>query len=320
MRVLIVEDDERISGVLRRYLGEHSYAVDVAAAGREGLESAQMVDYDVIILDVMLPGMDGFAVCRELRRQHINTPVLMLTARDAVTDRVSGLDSGADDYLTKPFALGELAARIRALARRRSGRNPLLTIADLSINTVTREVQRGGKPIELSTREYVILEHLARNLGKIVTRANLEEHIWNQELQPNSNIVDVYVARIRRKLDDDQDLKLLETVRGVGYRLRLPQEAKLCSFSAASVFGSPPGTPWRCWCCLPSLSCLSTLWPAPSCTTTSTVTSAPMCKLPAAHLGMAATMATDQVANRREAAGQPLMAMAPAVMMLTTPA
>lgn len=257
MRVLIVEDDQRISGVLRRYLNEHSYAVDAVFNGTEGLEAARSVDYDVIVLDVMLPGMDGFAVCRELRRLRVLTPVLMLTARDSVADRIGGLDSGADDYLVKPFALSELAARIRALARRQSGRKPLLTIADLTINTVTREAHRSDQLLELSAKEYAILEYLARNPGRLITRANLEEHIWNEELQPNSNIVDVYIARIRRKLDDGHELKLLETVRGAGYRLRAPSEAKLCANSALSASASPPGTPWLCWCCSPWSSCSS---------------------------------------------------------------
>ncbi len=270
MRILIVEDDQRISGVLRRYLTEHSYAVDVAFDGVEGLEAARSVGYDAIILDVMLPRMDGFAVCRELRNRRVNTPVLMLTARDSVTDRIGGLDSGADDYLVKPFALSELSARIRALTRRQRGRKPQIIIADLVIDTITRDVHRAGKVIDLGAKEYAILEYLARNPGKLITRANLEEHIWNEELQPNSNIVDVYIARIRRKLDDDHAVKLLETVRGAGYRLRAPSEAELCTYFAASAFASPPGTPWRCSYCLPLLSCSSTSLPAPSYIGTST--------------------------------------------------
>lgn len=225
MRILIVEDDRRISGVLRRYLTEQSYAVDVTEDGESGLAAAQTVDYDLIILDVMLSKLDGFALCRELRRQRITTPLLMLTARDEVRDRVAGLDSGADDYLVKPFALHELSARIRALARRPHGRNPKIIIADLQIDTVSRSVTRDAQEIELSAREYMILEYLARQQGRIVTRATLEEHIWNEELQPNSNIVDVYIARLRRKLDDNHEVKLLETVRGVGYRLRESPEA-----------------------------------------------------------------------------------------------
>ncbi len=225
MRVLVVEDDQRISGVLRRYLTEHSYAVDTAFDGSEGLEAARSVEYDVIVLDVMLPRMDGFAVCRELRRLRVNTPVLMLTARDGVADRVGGLDSGADDYLVKPFNLSELSARIRALARRQRGRNPQIVIADLVINTITHEVYRAGAIIDLGAKEYAILEYLARHRGKLITRAQLEGHIWNEELQPNSNIVDVYISRLRRKLDDGHELKLLETVRGVGYRLHTANEA-----------------------------------------------------------------------------------------------
>lgn len=225
MRVLIVEDDHQINEAIRRYLTQQSYAVDVAFDGKEGLEAARLAPYDVIVLDVMLPLMDGFNVCRELRRLRINIPVLMLTARDSVDDRVDGLDSGADDYLLKPFALRELSARLRALIRRQTTRHPEIVVADLLINTATHEVRRAGGKVELNTKEYAVLEYLALNKGRIVSRSLLEEHVWSYDFQPSSNIVDVYIARIRRRIDDDHAIKLLETVRGVGYRLQVPDEA-----------------------------------------------------------------------------------------------
>ncbi len=224
MRVLIVEDDRKINEAMRRYLTEQSYAVDVAFDGKEGLETARCTPYDVIVLDLMLPLVDGFSVCRELRRLRVNTPVLMLTARDSIDDRVDGLDSGADDYLIKPFALRELSARLRALIRRQITRQPEITVADLLINTATHQVRRAGRKIELNGKEYAVLEYLALNKGRIVSRSLLEEHVWSYDFQPSSNIVDVYIARIRRRIDDDHAVKLLETVRGVGYRLQVPDE------------------------------------------------------------------------------------------------
>ncbi len=224
MRMLIVEDDHRLNELLRRYLVEQGYAVDACFDGKDGLESASMTDYDAIILDVMLPTLDGFALCRELRRRKVNSPILMLTARDALDDRVMGLDSGADDYLTKPFALREVGARLRALTRRQSSRSPELAVADLTINPATHEVRRAGRSIVLNAREYAVLEYLARSSGRIVTRSMLAEHVWNYDDQPFSNIIDVYISRLRRKVDDDYAIKLLETVRGVGYRLHAPEK------------------------------------------------------------------------------------------------
>ncbi len=246
MRLLVVEDETRIVELLQVALRRAGFVVDAFATASAGREALSFIAYDAAVLDLGLPDGDGLELLASMRRGGSTVPVLILTARDAVEDRVAGLDAGADDYLVKPFALSELAARIRALARRQSGRNPLLVITDLSINTVTREAHRNDQLLELSAKEYAILEYLARNPGRLITRANLEEHIWNEELQPNSNIVDVYIARIRRKLDDGHELKLLETVRGAGYRLRAPSEAKLCVRSAPSAPASPPGTPWPC--------------------------------------------------------------------------
>ena len=222
MRILIIEDDYRLNELLRRYLVDQGYAVDTCSDGEAGLDYASQTDYDAIILDIIQPAFDSFAVCRELRRQQIDAPVLLLTARASLDDRVNGLDSGADDYLTKPFALRELGARLRALTRRQISRSPELTVADLIITPATHEVRRGGRLVAMNRREYAILEYLARSADRIVTRSMIAEHVWNYEDQPLSNIVDVYISRIRRKVDDDCAVKLLETVRGVGYRLHAP--------------------------------------------------------------------------------------------------
>ncbi len=227
MRALVVEDDHKLNGLLCRYLAEHGYATDGVFDGGAGLTAGQTSVYDVIVLDVMLPELDGMAVCRALRRARVNTPVLMLTARDSIDDRVSGLDCGADDYLTKPFAIRELGARVRALCRRQSGGGAEIIIADLIINTANHEVHRAGSLIGLTPKEYTILEYLARNTGRIVTRVMLEEYAWSYESPPNSNLVDVYIGMLRRKLDDGFEPKLLETVRGFGYRLHAPAEALL---------------------------------------------------------------------------------------------
>ncbi len=227
MRILLVEDDRKMNELVRRYLSDVGYAVDTAFDGQAALEQAQFSDYDALILDLLLPRLDGFSVCRELRRLGSMVPILMLTARDEVDDRVNGLDSGADDYLVKPFALRELTARLRALVRRRTERRPQLVVADLTINPATREVWRGDQRIDLNPKEYAVLEHLARHHGQIITRSGLEEHVWSYDHQPLSNTVDVHIGRLRRKIDDDYPRKLLETVRGVGYRLRDPGENAL---------------------------------------------------------------------------------------------
>ena len=224
MRVLVVEDNRRLSAALKASLADAGYAVDAAYDGQEGQVLAESAPYDAIILDIMLPVKDGLAVCRALRERHINTPVIMLTARDAVSDRVRGLDSGADDYLIKPFALNELLARLRALLRRDApSRSPLLEVGDLRLDPATRYVERAGRPIELTTRVFAMLEYFMRHPGQLLTRQMIEGHIWSYDFEATSNVVDVYVRRLRRELDDPFDVKLLETVRGVGYRLRAPR-------------------------------------------------------------------------------------------------
>jgi DNA-binding response OmpR family regulator len=221
MRLLVVEDEHKLAGVLKRGLEEHGYAVDVAYDGEDGLAMALAVPYDLIVLDVMLPGLDGFSVCQQLRAQRTHTPVLMLTARDAIDDRVAGLDSGADDYLAKPFAFRELLARVRALLRREGrSRDPVLRVADLEIDTVSHEVRRAGKPLELTSKEYAILEYFARNPNRVLTRTQIAEHVWDYDFVAMSNVIDVYVGYLRRKLGDDGESRLLRTIRGAGYQLR----------------------------------------------------------------------------------------------------
>ncbi|MEJ2710611.1 MAG: response regulator transcription factor [Anaerolineales bacterium] len=225
MRILLVEDNRRLSDSLLQSLVEDGYAVDPAYDGLEGEEMAQVYPYDAIILDIMLPKKNGLEVCRELRNQRVNVPILMLTARDTVEDRVSGLDSGADDYLVKPFAMEELRARLRALLRRRSDdKSGLLKVGDLMLDPATHAVERAGQAVELTAKEFSLLEYLMRNANRVVTRSMVENHIWSYDFQASSNVVDVYVRRLRRKLDDPFDEKLIETVRGVGYRLRRPAE------------------------------------------------------------------------------------------------
>lgn len=223
MRILLVEDNRHLNMSLKASLTEEGYAVDAAYDGQEGLDLAEVTSYDAIILDVMLPLKNGLEVCRALRLRRCKTPIIMLTARDAVEDRVRGLDSGADDYLVKPFAMSELLARLRALLRReadqKSGR---LEIADLVIDPATHFVERAGQLVELTAREYTLLEYFARHPNLLITREMAENHIWNYDFQSTSNAVDVYVRRLRRKLDDPFTLKLFETVRGAGYRLRDP--------------------------------------------------------------------------------------------------
>ena len=223
MRILVVEDEHKLAGVIRRGLEEHGYAVDVAYDGEDGLALAETEPYDLMILDVLLPGLDGFTVCQRLRAQHKNLSILILTARDTVDDRVQGLDSGADDYLTKPFAFRELLARVRALLRREDrSKNPVLRLADLEVDTVAHEVRRAGRPIALTSKEYAILEYFVRNPNQVLTRTQIAEHIWNYDFVAMSNVVDVYVGYLRRKLGDDGEPRLLQTIRGTGYRLKVP--------------------------------------------------------------------------------------------------
>ena len=224
MRILVIEDERKLAEVLRRGLEEHGYAVDVAFDGEEGLQFALLEPYDLIVLDVMLPRLDGYTICQQLRAGRRNVPVLMLTARDAVDDRVAGLDSGADDYLVKPFAFRELLARVRALMRRDGlSRDPLLRVADLEIDTVSHEVRRDGRPVQLTSKEYAVLEYFARNPNRVLTRTQIAEHIWDYNFVAMSNVVDVYVGYLRRKLGDHGEPQLLQTVRGTGYRLKVPR-------------------------------------------------------------------------------------------------
>jgi len=220
MRVLVVEDDARMADMLDRSLREQGYAVDVAGDGDEALTQSAINSYDAVVLDVSLPRRDGLAVAQQLRKRGSRVPVLMLTARDTVRDRVAGLDAGADDYLTKPFELEELFARLRALLRRMPELLPAeLRVTDLTIDTRSQTVTRAGQPITLTTKEYAMLEFLARNAGRVVGRAELTEHVWDEHHDPFSNAIEVYVNRLRRKIDPAGAVPLLHTHRGAGYRL-----------------------------------------------------------------------------------------------------
>ena len=221
MRLLLVEDNKRLSDSLRMTLEDDGYAVDAVYDGLDGEEMGLMDVYDIIILDIMLPGKDGIEVCRALRNKRVRTPVLMLTARDALESRVEGLDSGADDYLIKPFEVDELRARVRALLRRQSEtKSGALQIADLCLDPATHTVRRSEQPIELTAKEFALLEYLMRHPNNLVTREMAESHLWSYENIVASNVVDVYIRRLRRKIDDPFEAKLLETVRGSGYRIR----------------------------------------------------------------------------------------------------
>jgi DNA-binding response OmpR family regulator len=221
MRVLLVEDEEKICAYIKRGLVEQGYAVDAVANGRDALDWAEATPYDLIVLDILLPEVDGLTVCRELRLRGRQSPILMLTARDGVDDRVAGLDAGADDYLVKPFAIKELLARLRALSRRPQGptRRTVLEVADLSLDTLTHKVQRRGQDIPLAAKEYAVLECLLREPERVLTRTQIAEHVWNYDVDHQSNVVDVYIRNLRRKIDDGFELKLIHTVRGAGYRI-----------------------------------------------------------------------------------------------------
>ena len=224
MRILLVEDNRRLSDALRRTLEEDGYVVDTAYDGVEGEDMALISSYSLIILDIMLPKRDGFEVCRSLRDQRVATPILMLTARDALNDRVTGLDSGADDYLVKPFEVAELRARLRALLRRESdNKSGLLQVADLKMDPATHYATRAEQPLDLTAREYALLEYFMRNPNRLITREMVIQNLWSYDKTITSNVVDVYIRRIRRKLDDPHEVKLIETIRGAGYRLRDPE-------------------------------------------------------------------------------------------------
>ncbi len=218
MRILLVEDEPRVAHFIAKGLREQSFAVDIAADGDVALYKLSIGQYDLILLDVMVPGRDGFEVCRELRAQGIRTPVLMLTARDAVDDRVQGLDSGADDYLTKPFEFKELLARMRALLRRSKELRPeVLQFADLTVNTTNHSVARAGRNVSLTAKEYSLLEFFILKAGKLVGRDEIAQHVWDENFDPFSNVIDVYVRRLRRKIDEGFSKPLIHTRRGEGY-------------------------------------------------------------------------------------------------------
>lgn len=224
MRILLVEDDKRVASFIRRGLEEERYGVDLAPDGEEGLFLAQAQVYDLIILDLLLPKRTGIEVLRMLRLKSVKVPVLILTAKDRLEDKVAGLNAGADDYLTKPFGFEELLARVRALLRRREDISPpVLKLTNLEMDLLRHEVKRAGKKIELTSREYALLEYFLGRPGQVLTRTQLAEQVWGHDFDTFSNVIDVHIARLRRKIDDGFSPKLLQTVRGTGYRLGLPE-------------------------------------------------------------------------------------------------
>ena len=220
MRLLVVEDEPTAAALLAKGLREHAYVVDIAPDGPAALQHAFLNSYDLIVLDVLLPGMNGLDVCRRIRERRIATPILMLTARGGVEKRVEGLDAGADDYLPKPFHFPELLARVRALLRRGPAlEDTIVTIADLSIDVRTRQVERAGRSVQLTAKEFTLLAYLARKHGQVITRSDIIEHVWDENFDPLSNVIEVYIQRLRRKVDDGHGRKLIHTRRGAGYVL-----------------------------------------------------------------------------------------------------
>ncbi len=220
MRILVVEDEKKIAGFVKRGLKEEGYAVDVAADGDEGYELASVNDYDLIILDLMLPKCDGVTLCKKLRADKLEAPVIMLTAKTSVQDKVTGLDAGANDYLTKPFAFEELLARMRVLLRKSVQPATRLQVADLVLDLLSHKVTRAGRDIVLSSREFALLDYLMRNAGTVVTRTMISEHVWDIDFDTNTNVIDVYINYLRNKIDADFDKKLIQTIRGRGYMLK----------------------------------------------------------------------------------------------------
>ncbi len=221
MRLLVVEDEKKVSSFIKKGLEEEGYAVDLAFDGKNGLQMAMDRVHDLVVLDINLPGMNGLRVLQELRKAKVQVPVLLLTVRANIEDKVLGLDSGADDYLTKPFAFDELLARIRALLRRQTGANrSVLQFADLTLDVASRTAFRGGRKIDLTAREYAFLEYFMRNPGHILTRTQIAEHVWDYDFDSETNVIDVFVNYLRRKIDTDGSMKLIHTVRGVGYVLK----------------------------------------------------------------------------------------------------
>jgi heavy metal response regulator len=220
MRILVVEDEKKIAGFIKRGLKEEGYAVDVAADGEEGYSLAGVNDYDLIVLDIMLPRLDGISLCRKLRAEKVDIPIIMLTAKTSVQDKVTGLDSGANDYLTKPFAFEELLARMRVLLRRAVQPATRLQVADLVLDLLSHKVTRAEREITLSTREFALLEYLMRNAGTVVTRTMISEHVWDIDFDTSTNVIDVYINYLRNKIDVDFDKKLIQTIRGRGYMIK----------------------------------------------------------------------------------------------------
>jgi len=222
MRLLVVEDEKKVANFIRKGLAEEGYAVDLAHDGEEGLEMALDQVHDLIILDISLPKMDGIGMLKKLREGNVKTPVLLLTVRATIEDKVLGLDTGADDYLTKPFAFQELLARVRALLRRRvEAEPPLLQVADLTLDPARRVVFRGHEKIDLTTKEFALLDYFMRNVGRVLTRTMIAEHVWDYDFDPMTNVIDVYVNYLRNKIDAGREPKLIRTVRGVGYVLQV---------------------------------------------------------------------------------------------------
>jgi DNA-binding response OmpR family regulator len=221
MKILVVEDEKKIAAFVRKGLEAAGFVVDVSHQGDEGYTLATTRPYDAIILDIMLPGRDGLSILKNLRERKMAVPVILLTARGELNERLEGLNLGADDYLTKPFFIEELIARLHVVTRRAAGTGQsLITVADLTINLLKREVSRGGRVIELTAREFQLLEHLARAPGRVLSRVQICERVWSYDFDPGTNLVDVYIQRLRRKIDAGDELKLIETIRGVGYRMR----------------------------------------------------------------------------------------------------
>ena len=221
MRLLVIEDEKQLLKLIGKRLKEEGYAYDLASDGREGLNFAESIEYDCIILDIMLPSVDGFTIIQKLRGKNINSPIIVLTAKSATKDKVNGLDYGADDYITKPFSFEELIARVRAMLRRKlDEKETVLKCRDLTLDLISREVYRDNKLIHLTTKEFSILEYFLRNKGRILTKSQIAEHVWNYEFDYHSNIIEVYIRYLRKKIDDDYEKKLIHTIRGVGYKIK----------------------------------------------------------------------------------------------------
>lgn len=221
MRILVIEDEKKVASFIKKGLEEEHYAVDTAYDGEEGLNMVEVNEYDLVVLDLMIPKIDGLEVLRRIRGNKNNVPILVLTAKDTVEDIVQGLDTGCDDYLTKPFVFAEFLARIRALLRREKiEKEPVLRVADLTLSLVTHKVTRGGKEIDLTSKEYALLEYFMRNPERVLTRTMISEHVWDYHFDSNTNVIDVYVNYLRRKIDKDFEPKLIHTIRGIGYVMK----------------------------------------------------------------------------------------------------